>query len=75
MAVGFTDPNIILASHLIKYLTIMCGKDQRRLMTVNGFILIEADHVFDQSFMEMILYLVDQQVEAFFQGSNDHCIE
>ena len=50
MAVGFTDPDIVLAAHLIQHFTIVRCKDQGSIMLIYGFIFVKADDIFNQCF-------------------------
>ena len=70
MAVGFTDPDIVLAAHLIQHFTIVRCKDQGSIMLIYGFIFVKADDIFNQCFVKMIFHFVNQQVKPFLQGSN-----
>ena len=56
MAVRIADPDVILPAHLIQHLAVMRGKDQGRVVPVHALVLIEADHVFHQRLVEVVLH-------------------
>ena len=64
MAVRIADPDVILPAHLIQHLAVMRGKDQSSIAPVDALVFIEADHVFHQRLVEVVLHFIDQQIEA-----------
>ena len=63
MAVGFTDPDIVLAAHLIQHFTIVRCKDQGSIMLIYGFIFVKAD---DIEFVEAIKPIQEWKPDRVF---------
>ena len=45
----------------------MCGEIERGIELVDRFILIQIDDIFDERFVEMVFYFIDDKVESVFK--------
>ena len=45
----------------------MCGEIERGVELVDRFILIQIDDIFDERFVEMVFYFIDDKVESVFK--------
>ena len=45
----------------------MCGEIERGVELVDRFILIQIDDIFDECFVEMVFYFIDDKVESVFK--------
>lgn len=49
----------------------MCGEIERGIELVDRFILIQIDDIFDERFVEMVFYFIDDKVESVFKRCDD----
>ena len=49
----------------------MCGEIERGVELVDRFILIQIDDIFDERFVEMVFYFIDDKVESVFKRCDD----
>lgn len=49
----------------------MCGEIERGVELVDRFILIQIDDIFDERFVEMVFYFIDDKVESVFKRRDD----